>query len=120
MNDEQITTHFNRSEFVCNCGCNRGNIKDDLVKRLQKVRDELGEAIVVTSGIRCEKYNGNIGSPTSSHVTGYAADLKCGDSGYRQRLLKAVMPVFNRVGISKNFVHVDVDPSKVAGVVWLY
>ena len=120
MNDEQITTHFNRREFVCNCGCNRGNIKDDLVKRLQKVRDELGEAIVVTSGIRCEKYNGNIGSPTSSHVTGYAADLKCGDSGYRQRLLKAVMPVFDRVGISKNFIHTDCDPSKVAGVVWLY
>ncbi len=120
MNDEQITANFNRSEFACNCRCGRADIKDDLVRRLQEVRNELGEAIVITSGIRCKKFNENIGSPTSSHVTGYAADLKCGDSGYRQRLLKAVMLSFNRVGISKSFVHVDVDPSKVAGVVWLY
>lgn len=120
MNDEQITTNFSRSEFLCFCGCGRANIKSDLVRRLQEVRNELGEAIIVTSGIRCEKYNGNIGSPTSSHVTGYAADLKCDSSAYRQRLLQAIMPVFDRVGISKNYLHVDVDPSKVAGVVWLY
>jgi len=30
------------------------------------------------------------------------------------------MQVFDRVGIAKNFIHVDVDTTKTAGVVWTY
>jgi hypothetical protein len=36
-------------------------------------------------------------------------------------LLKAVMQVFDRVGISKDgFLHLDIDPTKNSGLVWLY
>ena len=67
------------------------------------------------------RHNGNIGaSETSSHVDGWAADLQTKGSAARYEMLAAVLPIFDRVGIAKNFIHVDVDSTKTAGVVWTY
>jgi uncharacterized protein YcbK (DUF882 family) len=120
-----MTKNFKRSEFECKCGCGADDISEDLVRRLQEVRDILGEPMKITSGIRCKKHNASPsvgGSSNSSHVegNGTAVDISCGNSAYRQRLLKAVLQVFDRVGIAKSFVHMDVDPKKTAGVVWVY
>ena len=62
------------------------------------------------------------GSEKSSHLVGNATavDIACDNSRYRQKLLAAMMPVFDRVGIAKTFIHCDVDPNKTAEVVWLY
>ena len=57
---------------------------------------------------------------TSSHIDGWAADLAYTGSRHRYELLNAVMQVFDRVGIAKTFIHVDVDANKTAGVVWMY
>jgi len=114
--------NFRLSEFRCQCGCGRDHISLDLVRRLQEVRDLLGEPITITSGVRCKKHNGSIGgSDTSSHVDGWAADVKCGNSASRYKLLKAVMRVFDRVGIGNDgFLHLDIDPTKNSELVWLY
>ena len=50
----------------------------------------------------------------------WAADLGYTGSRERYELLNAIMQVFDRVGIAKTFIHVDVDANKTAGVVWLY
>ena len=116
-----LTANFNKEEYACKCGCGRNDIKDELAYKVQKVRDILGKSIRINSGIRCIRHNGNIGaSETSSHVDGWAADLQTKGSAARYEMLKAVMQVFDRVGIAKNFIHVDVDATKTAGVVWTY
>lgn len=120
-----LSKNFSRAEFACRCTCGADDISMDLVRRLQEVRDALGEPMRITSGIRCASHNGSPsvgGSVGSSHLSGNgtAVDIACDNSVYRQKLLTALMPVMDRVGIAKTFIHCDVDPNKTAGVVWLY
>ena len=86
---EQLTKNFNLSEFICHCGCGSDYINRDLVDLLQQVRDHMPmqNTMTVTSGVRCEKHNSQIGgSLTSSHIDGVAVDLKCESGAYRQQL----------------------------------
>ena len=116
-----LTENFDREEYACKCGCGRDDIKDDLAIKVQMVRNIIKRGIVISSGIRCARHNGNIGaSETSSHIGGWAAALGYKGSGERYQLLNAAFQIFDRVGIAKNFIHVDVDANKTAGVVWLY
>lgn len=123
VDNEQITQNFSRSEFACRCTCGANDISVDLVRRLQEVRDRLGQPMRITSGVRCSSHNASVkGSAGSSHLEGNstAVDIDCDNSVYRQKLLEAMMPVMDRIGIAKTFIHCDVDPNKTAGVVWLY
>tara|TARA_Y100000758_G_C15999512_1_gene403559 strand:+ start:606 stop:968 length:363 start_codon:yes stop_codon:yes gene_type:complete len=116
-----LTPNFDREEYACKCGCGRDNIKDELAAKVQLVRNIVKRGIRINSGIRCEKHNGNIGaSASSSHVGGWAADLGYTGSRERYELIKAATEIFDRVGIAKTFIHVDVDTNKTAGVIWLY
>lgn len=73
--------NFKLTEFKCKCGgkyCTGypAEIGKNLVINLQKVRDHYGLPITVTSGVRCNTYNKNVGgSSTSSHKYGKAADI---------------------------------------------
>ena len=116
-----LTANFNRAEYACKCGCGKDDIKDELAVKVQLVRNALNRSITINSGVRCEHHNYDIAAtPTSSHIGGWAADLKYTGSAQRYELLNAIMPIFDRVGIAKTFIHVDVDATKTAGVVWLY
>lgn len=54
------------------------NMKRLMMCVLEPARQLLGEPIIVTSGYRCEKLNKAVGGvPTSQHVKGQAADLRC-------------------------------------------
>ena len=117
---EQLTKNFNLNEFVCHCGCGQNHINRVLVNKLQTIRNRVGCSLTVTSGVRCQSHNDKIGgSSTSSHVDGYAVDLKCESGLFRQILLTELTKVFVRIGIAKNFVHIDIDPGKDPSV-WLY
>ena len=76
----------------------------------------------VTSGVRCLGHNLDIGSrKTSSHIPnedgiGKAADISCKDIITRSELLPLMLEEFERVGINKTFIHVDVDYKKHSGV----
>lgn len=78
-----ISAHFNKTEFRCGCGgryCNGYNGKEvstSLLNILEKLRSYYGRPIVITSGIRCQKYNDSLrGSiKTSAHIQGKAADI---------------------------------------------
>lgn len=123
VDSELLSKNFKRSEFACQCGCGADDISMDLVNRLQEVRDALGQPMKITSGIRCSVHNANVkGTVGSSHLegNGTAVDIACPNSVYREKLLKAIMPVFDRVGIAKTFIHCDVDANKTSGVCWLY
>ncbi len=123
----KLSRNFHASEFSCKCGCwsgNGDNMNKRFIQELQIVRDEYAKPMKITSGMRCIGRNKSVGgSKTSSHLTGYAADIYCEDLMDRFLLLGAIMSgasAIVRVGIGKDFIHVDMDPNKVPYVVWVY
>ena len=78
----RLSKHFRKSEFKCGC---RGKYCDGYPKEidpkligiLEKIRVKHNEPIVITSGVRCKKYNNSLtgASKTSKHLKGKAADI---------------------------------------------
>ena len=120
--DKTLSTHFKASEFACP-DCGQNHIHIELVQALESVRDIYQKPIVINSGYRCQKHNKEVGGvPNSAHTRGWGSDLRCEGSRNRFELLRAIMlsGKFNRVGIGKDFIHVDLDPDKDPKVAWLY
>ena len=90
--------------------------------KLYAARQLSGCAYLITSAMRCEEHNkASKGSPNSSHLEGWAIDIHTNNSVVRWRVLYGVvMAGFRRVGMANTFIHVDNDPAKPEGVVWLY
>lgn len=119
MADEMLSANFKRSEFECpDCGAD--DISMDLVAMLQKVRTMLARPVVITSGVRCEKHNAEVGGiPYSAHLTGLAADISVWESEERLELIGAlVIAGFTRIGLcaDSDYVHVDIDDDKPGGL----
>lgn len=88
-----ITKDFSYREFEASATADRKDICNvirtfevrDAVKELtltilQPLRDAWGGGIRITSGWRCEELNNAVlGSKTSAHLTGYAADIQPSD-----------------------------------------
>lgn len=102
--------HFSEHEFMCKCGCGENEMKDHLYSQIDLARKIAGVPFVVTSGYRCEEHNKAVGGAKhSKHVLGQAADIKLpNDPSARFKILSACFKVFERIGIAKDFVHVDV------------
>ena len=70
-----LSTHFDSSEFFCEC-CGRSyamsKLLIDRLEQMFKIMD--AKAIYVNSGYRCE--NNPWGSKTDAHRRGIAADIK--------------------------------------------
>lgn len=82
INVECHTKNFEPEEFKCECGgryCtgypDRMKVKE--LKLLQEIRDHYKKPVIVTSGLRCERYNAELAGsvPNSPHLTGYATDF---------------------------------------------
>lgn len=115
--------------FHCSCGrpeCDAPPPSKDLLSRLELLRYRVERPIVVTSGPRCAWYNSQPsvgGAEDSDHVTGEGADLAAPDSRTRYALLAANFrgtPIFRRVGVGRDFVHVGIVALKLQDVVWHY
>jgi len=121
--NRKLSHDFRAREFICFC-CKKEGIKDDMVFHLQMAHDLLPghRVIIINSAYRCEKHNKEAGGKeTSSHIKGLAADIKCDDSSYRFLLISALIKAgFKRVGIGKNFIHVDLDTDKPQNLMWAY
>lgn len=119
-----IAQYFTKDEFKCKCGkCNcNGDLDSRLVRLLDAMRDAYGKPIVISSAIRCQTHNTNVGSrDTSSHITRCAVDIKINNSQERLELVRiATIAGFNRIGVGETFIHLDVDPFKIANVLWVY
>jgi uncharacterized protein YcbK (DUF882 family) len=119
-----LTKNFNAYEFRCKCGlCEASDNKMDMdfVKTLQEARDVAGRLLKITSGFRCSQHPESLKRPTSSHTLGLAVDIATPDSSSRHNIVRALIRVgLSRIGIGKNFVHVDADLDKPANVMWDY
>ena len=92
------------------------------LKMLDETRRLAGFAFVVTSGYRTKHHNDIVGGVKgSSHTKGYAVDIRCRKGNKRFRIIDAALKAgFNRIGVSKNFIHLDNDPDKSENVIWTY
>lgn len=116
--------YFKPKEFECKCGCGVGfeEMDKDILDKLDTARAIAGIPFKLNSAMRCSTHNKKIGgSITSSHLKGFAVDIAANTSTERYKILGALFEVgFNRIGIAKNFIHVDIDPSKDSELIWLY
>ena len=112
-----MANYFDLKEFECKCkdkNC-EGKIPQlrmnpTLIQSLNRIREELGKPIRVTSGFRCAAHNAAVGGvPHSKHRTGTAADIVCDDLKKLEELVEAE-PEIKGIGIAKSFIHVDVRP----------
>ena len=116
-----LSTHFNRSEFACKCGCGFDRVSPDLIDILEHSREATGLSYKITSGCRCAKHNASEGGMfDSDHLTGEAADIQCMNSNSRMVLLSDFIRRFKRIGIGKSFIHGGIRRDNPQQVVWLY
>jgi len=117
-----LTQYFNRREVACQCGCGAAMVDMRFMDRLDRARGVAGVPFVVRSGLRCPTHNAKIGGKANSaHLRGLAADIATPDSRTRYHVLRAAFAVgFQRIGIGRDFIHLDTDPSLPQDVVFDY
>ena len=89
---------------------------------LDELREEVNMPVVINSGYRTISHNKNVGGKNgSSHLKGLAVDISCSSSRDRSIIVAAALQLgISRIGIGKNFIHIDVDYTKSQNVIWLY
>ena len=111
--------YFKESELACRC-CGELEESETMITKLIKAREIAGVPFNINSGYRCEYHNKNVGGVSnSSHVGGYAVDIRVDSNSKRYIILNALIEAgFNRIGIYSSFIHADVDPTKPSNTIW--
>ena len=110
--------YFTLFEFACPC-CSKSQMDLDFVMKLDKARMIANTPFKINSGYRCHNHNMEVRSTSLNHPSGHAADINCTEGPKRGKILKGLYKAgFTRVGIRKDFIHVD-DMDNVESC-WLY
>lgn len=108
-------------DHACKC-CGENLTQLDFYRNLSIALSRLHfiDSGSINSGYRCPENNTKCGgSPTSSHMRGLAADIRCTTSRERYQILNALLTHgFSRIGIYRSFIHVDDDKNKPGFVIW--
>ena len=111
----QLSKNFKVKEFACKDGSDPIFINSELVDVLQKIRDNFGKPVTITSAYRTvERNNAVKGAKYSQHLYGNAADIKVQGiapktvSEYANKL----MPNKGGIGVYSTFTHIDVRSTK--------
>ena len=116
INEIDIAQYFKLSEFACPC-CKRVMLHPLLLKKLVELRAIIKKPLYITSGYRCAEYNQKVGGiKCSYHMLGLAADIRIEGVSALDLLEYAEMINFAGIGFyeKKNFLHLDVRPTKLA------
>lgn len=116
------TTNVKAYELTCKCGCGKENMTQDTVDRVQAARTIAGIAFHFSSGTRCPVHNkAEGGKDDSEHKDGEGVDIRCSDSRSRFIIVNALFDAgFQRIGISKDFIHAGASETKDQQVLFLY
>jgi len=123
-----VVKYFKISEFDCPLEKDSGNNMDiGFILKLDKCRELAGIPFKITSGYRSKEYNESLlkkgykASKNSAHLKGLAADISVKNSGDRYKIIQSALRVgFTRIGVGKNFIHLDTDINKSQDVIWHY
>ena len=116
-------TYFSTQEFDSPDEKGSGkNMQQSTLEMLDKARGIAGVPFIINSGYRTKEHNKRVGGvDSSSHTTGYAADIKVKDGRQRFLILRALLNAgFTRFGIANGFIHCDNSPDHTTNVVWKY
>jgi hypothetical protein len=106
---------FIRSEFGCNCGCGLDTIDAETLEVLVKIKRWANNAVVVTSGCRCARWNADCGGyPSSWHLRFRASDIIVIGKTPRQvaDFLEERFPDKYGIGRYRTFTHIDTREGK--------
>lgn len=79
-----------------------------VTKLLQPLRDVYGKPMSVSSGYRCEALNKAVGGqPTSQHIKGEAADIKCENPAKLLEVLLSSKIAFDQAILYPTFLHLS-------------
>lgn len=97
-------------------------LSSELLGSIVALEKMLGFELHFNSGYRCAECNRVTGGvPNSGHLRGRAVDVCAPDSATRFRIVQAALKVgFRRIGIGKNYVHLDTDSSLPQNMIWVY
>ena len=118
-----LSEHFSREEFACECGCGFDAVNPGLVDVLEWVRSLSGGVpLVINSGCRCPNHNAESGGvPNSPHLRGNAVDIAVEGGKRRYDIVKAaILGGALGVGVAKTYVHIDVDDDTPRPAIWTY
>lgn len=113
---KSISKHFSTVEFQCRCSypeCIDQIVEQELLDRLEKIRDEVKMPIKISSGYRCTAYQkhlrdtkaSTVVAKKSQHELGAACDASCGMP--YDDYLKICEKYFTAIGLGKTFLHLD-------------
>jgi zinc D-Ala-D-Ala carboxypeptidase len=120
--------HFKREEFACkgtDCCGGSNLIEDSLIDALDALREQLGFAMPITSGYRCQAHNQKVSGtgPNGPHTTGLAADIGVSRDKAVALLEVALKMHFTGIGLNQTgegrFVHLDLVPREYRAC-WTY
>lgn len=125
--------YFSLEETKCKCGCGINNISPIFLFFLDRLREKFGYRMVLTSACRCPNWNKKVGGkPKSAHISTeeiecVAVDVEMLDSTARDMFLWCIYNltfqgkrIFPRIGIAKNFVHLDISNQLPNMKTWVY
>lgn len=108
--------YFSRNEFKCKCGryCDGFPVEPNrlLIEQAVTVREHFGAPVFVSSGVRCEQHNANVGGVEGSrHKSGKAMDFRVEGHGSAEVLafVKTLPNVRYAYAIDGSYVHMDVE-----------
>ena len=121
------TENFNPEtdpKLLCTCGdseCDKRSVKQNVLHRLQRVRDQVGRPLYITSGGRCSNHpNEKHRAIPADHQKGQAVDVRVNNGLERAELVSIGLQCgFNAIGVAKTFVHLGVRPGAQL-VMWTY
>lgn len=110
-----LSKNFDSVEFECP-HCHKCITDPRLISGLQRLRDQAGVPVIITSGYRCAEHNRELKSAAknSYHISGQAADVViAGMDVLEMYRLAGEIPEFNGIGLyDQGFIHVDVRDKK--------
>ena len=108
--------HFTREEFACKCGkfCDGfpAEPEEKLVRIADGIREHFGAAAIVTSGVRCNLHNANVGGVTGSrHLSGKAMDFRIQNRSAAEVLnyVNQIPDIRYAYAIDTQHVHMDIE-----------
>ena len=118
-----MSKYFHANEFKkCTPSCSLDDMDGGFLALLDSIREAAGIPLVLNCAYRSaawEKSHGRTGN--SAHTRGKAVDIRCTTSTNRLKIVKAaILCGIKRIGIGKNFVHLDNDASLSQNVMWHY
>ncbi len=117
----KLGKHYFTREFDCQCvvpSCYTQKIAKSLIEALNKVSEEYGMSILITSGYRCQHHQDELrqgGAETALGVSRHtdpadAADIRPIILSGMHDLLTVVKKHFTGIGASSRFIHCDLRP----------